>query len=235
MIVIFSRINYENIKYHQESINYADFYCARYSNKLDDLLLTNTLLNHISLQDTAIDHYMARKQFNINNVSNLKLNKINYNQEIDALTAIFEKVIVYTNNNIPFMAQVSDIKSMAVSLIEKMVNKNQLNKFLVYFRLNSPYIYDISENSYYIYQSEPQYSRNQVISNDFLKDIYIQYLLKSGQSSEFSLNVSGFSFEQLSTDVYINELAKLFKHLYLLIYGIEINNHKYFIKSIKFY
>lgn len=198
----------------------------------DKVYVKHILSKMINIQSIVAKHYLYKRDLNFSNsVSKTLFITNNEKEEIKMLAAIFDKVFITKRSDGTVIdIQVSETSELAYEVFAEMASKNEIDEYINYFFVKRQIISDLSENAFF--KIEKTENNIRIIENK-----YFEYLIRAISSPYVIdnlgiIDVSGFRIDEIEQDKYVQELVTQVKHLYLMVFEIQLPSCSFFKKQL---
>lgn len=199
----------------------------------DESSIKSLILNSIGIQAALAHEYFYQRNFKSahSTTGQIVLFSADIDEAGNGLAMIFDKVFMSLWEDRRTMnVQVSEPNSLALQAFSELIADNRINPVIRHFYIDRTFIQDFTHKAYF--EIEPDHRA--IEPNDFYN-----YMLKGSLIPSYvnplSIDVSGFSMEEIEQDELIQQLAVQVKNLYLVIYESGYPDYPVFFKNLCWY
>ena len=149
---------------------------------------------------------------------------------LSAFSQLFKSAAAANFSDCYYSVQLHGANPIVSSIMRRLYAERSINSFIAHFSEKTEFANDIRQTIFFELDKEHiDFEKVEDISKEYHRFLYNCFKYECN----YSILASGFSMDELCSDQYLHSVAKYAKHLYLLVYPIEINGKTEFVKSIK--
>lgn len=199
----------------------------------DENTIKAIILNSIGIQAALAHEYFCRRNFEstFSKTEQIVLFAENVDEAGNELAMIFDKVFISLwEDGRTMNVQVSELNSLALQAFSELIADNRINPVIRHFYIDRTFVQDFIHKAYF--EIEPDHRESE--PNDFYNYL-LQGSLIPSYVNPLSIDVSGFSMEEIEQDDLIRQLATQVKNLYLVIHESGDPDNPVFFKNLCWY
>ncbi len=209
------------------------------NNSIDDQAIEDIIIHNINIQIALVPPLYPYPSNENGEDYNSYVHIIGFlkNQnryiQIENLKQIFSKIIFLKINDDIDLCQVASPFENVRNVFNDLLKQNRLNKWVMYFMLK-PRVDDCTQMVYYQYFLNDQNEKMPLIVEEIKNDCFFNYVLKNERNliQLKGFPISGFTLNQINSDIYIKALSMIVEHLYLVIIQDTVEEQIYYSKHL---
>lgn len=237
--MLLKQITFEEMKQIDKEVitakNFHSITLKRYypPSEQDSSTIKSIILNSIGIQAELAHEYFYQHNFKstYSTTGQIVLSSENVDEAGNELAMIFSKVFMSLwEDGRTMNVQVSDPNSLALQAFSELIADNRVNSVIRHFYIDRTFVKDFTHKAYF----EITTDHRAIKPNDFY-DYLLKGSLESSYVNPLSIDVSGFSMEEIEQDELIRQLGAQVKNLYLIIHELGDPEYPIFCKSLWWY
>lgn len=224
---MFRKIEFDQMKLTNQFHDYEPIYTK---SELGETELTEIVRKNVCIQAVLADFFSLK----LDNLSTAFCFKERSKKDaeiiLSALSQLFKSAAAANFSDCYYSVQLRDANPIVSSIMRRLYAERSINPFVAHFSEKTAFANDIRQTIFFELDKEHiDFKKVEDISEEYHRFLYNCFKYECN----YSILASGFSMDELCSDPYLLSVAKYAKHLYLLVYPIEINGKTEFVKSIK--
>lgn len=227
MIDMFRKIEFNQLKLANQFHDYEPIYTK---SELSEMELAKIVSKNVCLQ-AALADFFSLKLDNLSTAFCFKEpSKKDAEIILSALSQMFKSAMAANFSDCYYSVQLHGAKPIVYTIMSLLYAERSINPFITHFSEKTGFANDVRQTIFFELDKEHiDFKKVKDISEEYHKFLHDCFKYECN----YSISASGFSMDELCSDPYLHSIAKYAKHLYLLVFPIDINGKTEFVKSIK--